>query len=212
MTLFMRFERAMIRFSAGLALLGGAGLIFAVLLTCVSILLKLAGRLFEALFGAQWVVETLPWLRAILGEEELVSLGVAFALFAALPWVMIQRGHIKVNLFEPVFNARFNKLLDLLGDLTLAILAYLIMTRQWFLIFKKARGSNEPFVDILLQGDLEQIASRLRDAQESQILGLPLWPTYIIAELCVIAFFAVACFCVLRSARALAAPTSARAQ
>ncbi|WP_085309333.1 TRAP transporter small permease subunit [Planktotalea arctica] len=212
MTLFMRFERAMIRFSAGLALLGGAGLIFAVLLTCVSILFKLAGRLFEALFGAQWVVETLPWLRAILGEEELVSLGVAFALFAALPWVMIQRGHIKVNLFEPVFTARFNKLLDLLGDLTLAILAYLIMTRQWFLIFKKARGSNEPFVDILLQGDLEQIASRLRDAQESQILGLPLWPTYIIAELCVIAFFAVACFCVLRSARALAAPTSARAQ
>ena len=116
---------------------------------------------------------------------------------------MIQRGHIKVDLFEPVFGRRFNKLLDLLGDLILAALAYLIMTRQWFLIFKKARGSKEPLGNLILQGDVSEAASRVRTAQESQILGVPLWPTYIVAEICVVAFFIVACFCVLRSFRAL---------
>ena len=191
------------RFAAGLALLGGAGLIFATVLTCVSIILKMVRRGADAMFGASWVADTLPWLRAILGEEELVTFGVGFALFAALPWVMIQRGHIKVDLFEPLFGDRLNRVLDLLGDLAFATLAYLILTRQWFLIFKKARGSKEPLGNLILQGDFSQAASRIRDAQESQILGVPLWPTYIIAELCVIAFFVIACFCVLRSVRAL---------
>ena len=189
------------RFAAGLALLGGVGLIVATLVTCASIILKLARRSADSIFGAGQVGEALPWLRPILGEEELVMFAVGFALFAALPWVMIQRGHIKVDLFEPVFGDRLNRVLDLLGDLMFAVIAYLIMTRQWFLIFKKARGSKEPLGNLLLQGDFSEAASRIRSAQESQILGIPLWPTYIVAELCVIAFFCVACFCVIRSLR-----------
>jgi TRAP-type C4-dicarboxylate transport system permease small subunit len=203
---FERLETALVRFSAGLALFGGLGLLFATCATCLSILLKLGRRSAEALLGPVWVEEHLSWLRPILGEEELVTYGVGFALFAALPWVMIQRGHIKIDLFEPVLGQRFNRFLDLLGDLALATLAYLILTRQWFLIFKKARGSKEPLGNLLLQGDFEQAAGRMRTAQESQILGVPLWPTYLVAELCVLAFFIVACFCVLRSARAFFAP------
>ncbi|MGH1464475.1 MAG: TRAP transporter small permease [Cognatishimia sp.] len=196
----------MTRFAAALAILGGFGLFFATVTTCISIILKLFRRLLDMFFGSTAVSDALPWLHAILGEEELVTYGVGLALFTALPWVMIKKGHIKIDLFQPVFGRRFNAFLDLVGDLVLASLAYLIMTRQWFLIFKKARGSKEPLGELILQGDVAQILDRARTSQESQILGLPLWPTYIVAEICVIAFFVVACFCVWRSARNLFTP------
>ncbi|PLS21480.1 TRAP transporter small permease [Neptunicoccus cionae] len=200
MTFYERTERGMTRLAAGLALLGGLGLIFATLVTCTSILLKLGGRVFGN------TTESLSWLRPILGEEELVTYGVGFALFAALPWVMIQRGHIKIDLFEPVFGERFNRVLDLIGDVILAALAYLILTRQWYMLFSKARGSKEPLGNLLLQGDFAAAADRMRTSQESQILGLPLWPTYIVAEICVAVFFVVALFCVWRRVRALLSP------
>lgn len=210
MPVFERAETAMTRFAAGLALIGGAGLLFATAVTCLSILLKMARRLLDALFGTAPVGEALPWLHAILGEEELVTYGVGFALFAALPWVMIRKGHIKIDLFEALFSTRFNRVLDLLADLILAVIAYLIMTRQWFLIFKKARGSKASLSELLLQGDIAGAVDRMRTSQESQILGLPLWPTYIVAEICVIAFFITACFCVLRSLRTLFQTTQLR--
>lgn len=203
MTLFERTEHGMTKLAAGLALLGGMGLIFATVATCLSILLKLLRRALDSVAGSTVIGENLPWLRPILGEEELVTYGVGFALFAALPWVMIRKGHIKVDLFEPVFGKRFNKVLDLLGDTLLAAIAYLILTRQWFLIFKKARGSKESLAELLVQGNFAEIAERVRSIQESQILGLPLWPTYVVAEICILIFFIVALFCVWRSFRAL---------
>lgn len=200
---FERSERTITKFAAGLALVGGSGLLFATAFTCLSIILRLCRRLADWIFGTTTVGEALPWLHSILGEEELVTYGVGFALFAALPWVMIKKGHITIDLFEPVFSRRFNKVLDLIGDLSLMALAYLIMTRQWFLIFKKPRGVYDPLASLILQGDFTEVAERVRTSQESQILGVPLWPTYIIAEICIISFFVVACFCVWRSARIL---------
>lgn len=209
MSRFARIELAITRASAGLAILGGLGLIFATFVTCVSILLKLTRRLLDAGFSTVANPELWAGVRSILGEEELVAYGVGLALFAALPWVMIQKGHVRIDLFEPVFGERLNRLLDFLGDLVLAAIAYLILTRQWFLIFKPARRSQEPMSERLLSGDLTVLGDRLRDTEESQILALPLWPTYIVAELCVAAFFLVACFCVLRSGRALVLGRSA---
>ncbi|MBT0956910.1 TRAP transporter small permease subunit [Alphaproteobacteria bacterium KMM 3653] len=200
---FVTIERRMEQLAGGLAVLGGLGLLFATAMTCASILLKLLRRGLDWLFPPVDAVLVLEAVRPILGEEELVTYGVGVALFAALPWCMIRRGHIKVDLLEPLFGGRFNRALDLLGDLALAVIAYLILTRQWFLIFKKARRSEESFFGALFSGDVSVVGDRLRDGQESQILGLPLWPTYMVAELCVAVFFMVACFCVLRSARAL---------
>lgn len=197
---FDRIERKITRFAALFALLGGMGLLFAVLVTCVSICLKLLRRALD------WVLfETAPWpfIRPIWGEEELVAYGVGFALFAALPWVMIQKGHIKIDLFEPMFGARINRALDLIGDIALAAVGYLIFTRQWFLIFKKARRSQEPMVVELWNGNWSVLGDRLRDSQESYVLGIPLWPTWVVAEICTGVFLLVAVFCVIRSGRAL---------
>ncbi len=200
---FDTFERRAEQIFAAVAILGGLGLIFATVVTCVSILLKLLRRGLDAAFGAAY--EILPWsfIRPILGEEELVTYGVGLALFTALPWVMIQKGHIKIDLFKARFSDDVNRLLDLIADVTLAVLAYLIMTRQWHLIFKKPRRSQEQMIDEVLSGNWSIFGERLRDTQESQILGIPLWPTYVVAEICVVLFFLAAMFCVLRSARAL---------
>ena len=204
--MFDRIETWITRFAAGLAILGGMGLIVATIITCVSILLKLARRLADRVFDSAAVGEALPWLRSVLGEEELVTLGVGFALFAALPWVMIARGHIRIDIFKPLFGDRLNRVLDLAGDVSLAGLAYLILTRQWGLIVKPARRSQDPFLDLVFAGDTGSALARLNTAEESQILGLPLWPSYVIAEICIAAFFVVAVFCVWRSARALVSP------
>lgn len=193
--MFDRLEQFLTRASAALAILGGLGLLFATLATCASIFLRLLGRLLEPFFGV------LGWASPILGEEELVTYGVGLALFSALPWVMIRKGHIRIDLFESVFGSRFNRGLELLGELSLAAIAWLILTRQWFLIFRPARRREEPMVSEVLSGNWGVIADRLRDSQESQILGLKLWPTYVVAEACVLAFFIIACFCVIRSAR-----------
>lgn len=196
-------ERILVRFSAFMAIIGGIGLIFATLVTCSSIALKMVRRTLDTVLPQY--ADPVPWafIRPILGEEELVTYGVGLALFSALPWLMIQRGHIKIDLFQNYFSISLNRFLDLLGDVIFAVIGYLILTRQWFLIFKKTRKSEEPMLVEILQGNFEVVANRLRDSQVSQIIGLPLWPTYITAEICILAFFLVATFCVLRSTNAL---------
>lgn len=203
MTRFTRIESFFDRVAVGMALVGGFGLLFATVSTCISIILKLIRRILDTTASEFLDPEIWSFIRPILGEEELVQYGVGFALFTVLPLVMIRRGHIKINLFEPRFGERTNKLLDLLGDTALAAIAYLIMTRQWGLIFSKPRRGQEPMFELLLQGDLTAMIDRMRIAQETQILGLPLWPFYIVAEICIIMFFIVALFCVIRSIRAL---------
>lgn len=198
--MFNRLDRIVERLSIGIAVIGGFGLIAATLVTCVSILMKLARRGMEAV---GWTPEALDWLRPILGEEELVQYAVAFALMSALPYVAYARGHITIDLFRTWFGDRLNRLLDLLGDITLAVLAYLLFTRQWTLLFKPARRDDAPWMTEFLSGNWVEIADRLRDRQESQILGIKLWPTYILAEVLTALFLTVALFCIWRSARAL---------
>lgn len=203
MALFNHLERLIDRMCVGIAVAGGLGLIVATIITCVSILLKLGRRSIDAVFGADAAPAALEWVSPILGEEEIVQFAVGAALLAALPFVMIRKGHIRIDLFEPVFGPGLNRFLDLMSDIALAAIAYLIMTRQWSLIFRTPRGDSRSWGDLLLQGDWTGVADRLRDTQESQIIGIKLWPTYVYAEICVAIFFVVAVFCVVRSARTL---------
>jgi len=202
---FKYAERIANAVASGVALIGGLGLLFAILVTCLSVALKTARRVADQFFESATVGETLPWLRPILGEEELVVFGVGLAVFAALPWVMLQKGHITVDLFKSAFNERLNRVLDLLGDIAITFTALLIFTRQWNLVFKPPRRSQEPFFDLLLTGDFATAFGRLNDAEESQVLGLPLWPGYVIAQLCVGVFLLICLFCIWRSARTLLA-------
>ena len=204
MSLFDRTERIIIRLAAAMAIIGGAGLIFATVVTCLSILGRVFRRSLDWAFATTSTTEP-PWamIRPILGEEELVALAVGFALYCALPWVTIQRGHIRVDLLSPFFGRRLNQLLDLLADVMLALVAYLLVTRQLFLIFSRPRRGQDPLLHELIDGNWPILAERLRDNQESQVLGIALWPTYIVAEVCAVLFLAAALVCVWRSARIL---------
>ncbi len=203
MTAFERCDAVASKASAALAITGAIGLLLATTITCISILLKLLRRTLDSVLANVIDPVYWSWVRPILGEEELVQFTVGIALFSALPWVMLNKGHIRVNLFSPLFGLRMNRVLDVLADLALTGIAYLIMTRQWQLIFKKTRGEQESPVLLLFSGDTAAFVDRMRMSQESQILGMPLWPFYIIAEVCVVAFFLIGLFCMARSIRAL---------
>ncbi len=198
--MFNRLDQFVRRFCVIVATIGGLGLIAATLITCVSILLKLGRRALEFF---DWTPMALDWVRPILGEEEMVQYGVGFALFAALPWVMYSKGHVTVDLFAPIFGTRLNRFLDLVGDAVLCVLAYLLFTRQWTLLFSPARRNDRLWFTELLTGNWAEIADRLRDRPETQILGVKLWPTYLMAEVLTAIFFFVALFCVVRSTRAV---------
>ena len=191
-----RIERTIEKYASILALAGGMGLVFATVVTCLSIMLKLLRRLLDSSFGT---LEHWSFIRPILGEEELVQYAVGFALFAVLPLVMLKSGHIRIDLLKPYFSIRINLLLNLFSDLALSLFAWLVMTRQWGLMFKKTRKDQDTVPELFWQGDFAGIAERLRSSLESQVLGLPLWPLYLVAEMCIVAFFMVAVFCSLRS-------------
>lgn len=198
--MFDRLDRFIERLCIWVAVVGGLGLIAATVVTCVSIILKLARRAMEA---GGWTPSTLDWVRPILGEEELVQYGVAFALFAALPYVAYAKGHITIDLFKGRFSDGLNKAFDLVSDVILFVLAYLLFTRQWTLLFSPARRDDLSWAHEFFTGNWAELADRLRDRQESQILGIKLWPTYLVAEVLTALFVIVAAFCALRSARAL---------
>ncbi len=194
-------ERFVRRSAKFLACLGALGLIFAGLLTGLSILLRLIRRMIDALLGTAFAAEHAPWIGSILGEEELVSLGVGAALFAALPLVTLERKHLRINLLKPIFHKKVNALLDLLSDLAFAFIAYLILTRQWFLLYKKpGRDLEHGAFEHLFRGDVDAFLDGLWLEPESQIIGFPLWPTYLVAEVAVFLFFLCACLCVVQSA------------
>ena len=183
------------------AFVGGMGLIFAIVVTCVSIILKVTRRVLDFTVSGFANAEAWAGIKPILGEEELVQYAVGAALFSALPWVMIKRGHVRIDIFEPLFGGLFNRLLNLAADFSLLFVSYMILTRQWYLLFKKARRSQVPMPELVWSGDWQGALGRLRVQPESQILSMKLWPFYAFAELCVAFFMVVALYCTLQSCR-----------
>ena len=97
-----------------LAYTGGAILVALALITLASII----GR---------WI-NTGP-IRSIAGDYELVEAGVAIAVFSFLPWCQLRRGHVTVDIFTNALPGRARGLTLLLGDIVIAIVAYVVMWR-----------------------------------------------------------------------------------
>ena len=193
------FEQLLTVVTSGLAVVGGLGLLVAILVTCVSVAFKVTRRALDALVAN--FLDSANWqgIKPILGEEELVQYAVGIALFSALPWAMLAKSHIRIDIFQPLFGRVMNRVLNFVADASLAFVAYMIMTRQWFLIFKKARGTQDALLDLVLTGDWPTVFSRIQQNHETQILSLKLWPFYVFAEFCIALFFIVAMYCSFRS-------------
>lgn len=151
--------------AATMALAGGLVLVALVALTCVSVL----GRALISL-----------GLGPVPGDFELVEMGVAFAVFAFLPWCHLNRGHAAVELLTRTFGRTANAWLDLVADFLMLLVAGLITWR-------------------LALGALDK-----RSYHETTfILETPIWWAYAACLVGAVVFTIVALYCVLRSLRAV---------
>ena len=105
------------RLAACTALAGGLVLVATAAMTCVSI----AGRSLGGL--------GIAGLGPIPGDYELVEIGIGFAVFAALPWCHLKRGHASVELLAPVLGGAVNRALDAVIDAAVLATALLLAWR-----------------------------------------------------------------------------------
>lgn len=153
--------------AAGLALLGGGVLLIIVALTCVSI----AGRALVPLDIG---------LGPIRGIYDITEIGMAAAIFAFLPWTQLREAHARVDLFQSALPGPLNRLLDLLFNAAMLVVAFV--------------GTQRLYLGMM---------DKLSFGETTLIAQIPVWQGYAAALVGGIGFVIVAGFCVLRSLRRL---------
>lgn len=156
-------NRAAHALSLVFALLGGIVLIVLTLLTVASV----SGRALIP-FG----------LGPVPGDFELVEAGVAFAVFAFLPWCQLNRGHASVEILTQFFPSSVNLMLDVIVDLLLFGVAALLFRQHYLGTLDKTQYGETTF-----------------------ILQFPIWWAYAASLTGALVFVLIAGFCLLRSFR-----------
>ena len=142
-------------------------LLVVVLVTCISILGRIGGQM------------GLP-TRVIGGETEIVQVGIGFAVFCALPWAMLEKGHVRVDLLSPLWGRHFNLVLDCLANVTLTFFAILVAWRLWIGMLSKMASNETTFM-----------------------LGWPVWYGYAAAQCGVWLFVVAGLVCIRRDISSL---------
>ncbi|NMA98561.1 MAG: TRAP transporter small permease [Phyllobacteriaceae bacterium] len=70
-------------------------------------------------------------LKPILGDYELISVGMGFAIFAFLPWAHINRGHALVSLLTDQFSPAVDAWILVITDLLMLVVSAFIAWRLW---------------------------------------------------------------------------------
>ena len=134
-----------------MAVVGGAVLSFLILLTCVSVF----GRSINTILHMPWVdnllggfAETLlnTGVGPITGDYELVEAGIAFAIFAFLPLCQISSGHAAVDIFTSRLSAKFNLVLQVIGEVLFALALILIAWKLYDGMLGKMRYNETTFL------------------------------------------------------------------
>lgn len=153
-------HHAAVALARGLAVLGGAVLSALILLTGLSILGRAANSALNAAIGAglapglaQGLIDA--GVGAIPGAFELVEAGMAFCIFAFLPYCQLTAGHAAVEVFTDPLPARAKRVLVLLIEAVFAAVLVLIAVQL-----------------------SEALERALRSGQTSFILQFPLWWSY----------------------------------
>lgn len=118
-----------------MALVGGIVLIAIMVLTCLSVI----GRALNSLAHFPLIKEGFPTVSQFLiqsgvgpvqGDFEIVEAGVAFAIFAFLPWCQLGRGHATVDVFTAFLPAPANRFIDVVAEILLTLVTLLITWRM----------------------------------------------------------------------------------
>ena len=155
-----------------------------------AILVALAFMTMVSLFG-RWI-NTGP-IRSIPGDYELVEAGVGITVFAFLPWCQLNRGHVTVDIFTNALPARGRALTALIGDILIAILAYVVMWRFYLGFGEKFPFFSDPWRDRLSMGYKPFFPETTYE------LEIPVWNVYGLALIGAVVFFIVAAYTVWRS-------------
>lgn len=143
-----------------MAVLGGLVLSVLIVMTCLSVLGRAIGTaLYSDVLGV-WLPEFTSWARqtgigAIQGDFELVEAGMAFCIFAFLPFCQITGGHAAVDIVANALPMPANRTLVFLGELLFAITLVVIAVQ--------------------LEAGFER---KLRSGQTTQLLQMPIWWAY----------------------------------
>lgn len=163
-TLIGRFVYGLAKY---VALAGGAVLVAIIGVTAVSII----GRMMIPLnlaFGTDF--------GPIMGDYEIVEAGMAFAIFAFLPWCQLTQGHAVVAILTDRFPVRYTAVVQFLVDLLFLIVASFIAWRHFVGLLDKL-GYNET----------------------TFILRLPLWWWYAGGMVGAVTLIVITAYCVVRS-------------
>lgn len=119
------------RLAKAMAILGGIVLVSLIVITCLSVL----GRMANTLGHSDFIKDNLSFLSAglvrlgpIKGDFEMVEAGMAFAIVAFLPWCQLNRAHANVELFTSALSERANRFLSVLWE---SIFAFVIVVIAW---------------------------------------------------------------------------------
>lgn len=171
--------RVVERIAVAMALAGGAILTAVAVMVCASI------------FGRQ--MDGLWFFGPIRGDYELVEAGTAIAVFAFLPWCQLKRGHVSVDIVVQALSPRLRAVSGLIGDILLAVAAYVIAWRL-FVGF----GEKFPFGTDGLRATLG-FGYRPFFAETTYELQIPVWVPYGLAWIGAALFFLTALYTVWRS-------------
>ncbi|QYK42366.1 MAG: TRAP transporter small permease [Paracoccaceae bacterium] len=144
----------------GMAGAGGLVLVALVLVTCLSVL----GRGLATLAWSDWLGAAAPGAASALaslglgpvkGDFELVESGIAFAIFAFLPWCQLRSGHATVDLFTARLPPR----------------AGLWLTAFWEVVF----AAVLVFIAWRLEDGMQ---GKIRNGETTFLLQFPVWWAY----------------------------------
>lgn len=113
------------------AILGGLVLVAVAVMTSISII----GRALIPL-----------GLHPIRGTYELIEAGIAFAVFAFMPWCHLKKGHASVEVFTTKFPDRVNAAIDMIADLILALVAILLTWKLYDGMLAKMQYNETTFI------------------------------------------------------------------
>ncbi len=149
-----------LRLSRLMAILGGIVLSVLVLMVCLSIVGRVLNGMMHDGFASQLAPGFARWaidagVGPINGDYELVEAGMAFVVFAFLPYTQLTAGHATVDVFTKGLSAGTNRALLAIGDNLFAIVL-VIITLQLF-------------------GGMQ---SKINSGQTTFLLEFPLWWAY----------------------------------
>ena len=178
LTLEQRVGRALALPARWLSYFGGLVLTLIALLTVVSVI----GRALTG-FG----------LAPIRGDFELVEIGSAVAVFCFLPWCQLNRGHVRVDILTHVLPNRMNALLEIIGDVAISLIAFVITWRLWMGMGERVTWFSQPVRDALGFG------YKPFSPESTFILGWPTWYGYLAGLVGCVLFTIIALYTVWRS-------------